>query len=268
MASFAYAIENKVDMIELDCRLSKDGIAIVIHDEYVDRTMEGKGKISDMTLNEIKKLKWKINKDEKKCDNKIIDKLCNKYLDHPIPTLEEVIKLCVSHNVGVMVEIKPTSNYKICHIACDLIKKYDCYESCFIAAFNPLNIYQTRRYDSKVETCLLMCYGLIEDSVKKNEAPLWLRYTYPLFDPILTWMCYNVLPYTLGVGIIGIHNILISQDLVKKYLDNGIITDVWVCNDEAEMKWLHPQKVVFTTDKLFSGYRGLQEAFNEGGKSK
>ncbi|MDH3225431.1 MAG: glycerophosphodiester phosphodiesterase [Gemmatimonadota bacterium] len=41
------------DMLEMDVRLSKDGHVVVIHDETVDRTTEGSGRVADLTLADL-----------------------------------------------------------------------------------------------------------------------------------------------------------------------------------------------------------------------
>ena len=41
---------------ELDVRRTKDGTLIVLHDEAVDRTTDGKGKVAELTLEQVKKL--------------------------------------------------------------------------------------------------------------------------------------------------------------------------------------------------------------------
>lgn len=56
LLSFREALKAGVDMIEFDLRLSKDGVLMVIHDETVDRTTNGSGKVGDLTLNELKRL--------------------------------------------------------------------------------------------------------------------------------------------------------------------------------------------------------------------
>ena len=56
LRSFEKAIALGVDMIELDIHRTKDGRLVVIHDETVDRTTSGTGKVSDMTLAEILEL--------------------------------------------------------------------------------------------------------------------------------------------------------------------------------------------------------------------
>lgn len=52
-------IDLGVDVIELDFRLTKDGHLVAMHDETVDRTTNGKGRVSSLTLEEIKKLRLK-----------------------------------------------------------------------------------------------------------------------------------------------------------------------------------------------------------------
>jgi len=54
--AFKRAIEMGCEGVEMDLRKTKDGKVVVIHDETVDRTTNGKGKVSEMTLEEIKKL--------------------------------------------------------------------------------------------------------------------------------------------------------------------------------------------------------------------
>jgi glycerophosphoryl diester phosphodiesterase len=56
LAAFRTAIELGVDAAELDLQATKDGVVVVIHDDTVDRTTDGRGRIGDLTLAEIKRL--------------------------------------------------------------------------------------------------------------------------------------------------------------------------------------------------------------------
>ncbi|CCW63277.1 unnamed protein product [Phytomonas sp. EM1] len=67
------------DIVEIDVRRTKDGHLIVMHDETLDRTSNGKGRICDHTLEEIRALRLK-------------DGLGN-ITDFTIPTVEEVLLL-------------------------------------------------------------------------------------------------------------------------------------------------------------------------------
>ena len=55
------ALQNTVkcgaDYMELDLRTTRDGQIVIMHDGTVDRMTDGKGKVSEMTLNDIKALK-------------------------------------------------------------------------------------------------------------------------------------------------------------------------------------------------------------------
>jgi len=50
------ALDLGVDQVEIDVHLTKDGRLVVIHDERVDRTTNGRGYVRDLTLAEIRKL--------------------------------------------------------------------------------------------------------------------------------------------------------------------------------------------------------------------
>ena len=50
LLSFKKAIELNVDMIELDVHVCKTGEVVVIHDDKVDRTTNGKGFVLKKTM--------------------------------------------------------------------------------------------------------------------------------------------------------------------------------------------------------------------------
>ncbi len=79
------ALELNAKMIEVDVRLSKDGQIVVIHDDSVDRTTNGKGYVENLKLEELKKLD--AGKGER------------------IPTLQEVIN-AVRNKAILIIEIK------------------------------------------------------------------------------------------------------------------------------------------------------------------
>lgn len=87
-AAFKEAIRMGADFFELDVRATKDKKIIVMHDETLERISNGKGRIKDLTLKEIKIFSLK-NKEK-------------------IPTLEEVLKLIKKPGIKtkIIVEIK------------------------------------------------------------------------------------------------------------------------------------------------------------------
>ena len=62
LAAFREAVSLGAHMIEFDVRTTKDGQLVILHDETVDRTTNGTGKISELMFDEVKKLdagSWK-----------------------------------------------------------------------------------------------------------------------------------------------------------------------------------------------------------------
>jgi glycerophosphoryl diester phosphodiesterase len=55
-AAFAAALDLGAEAIELDCQLSADGELVVIHDETLDRTTDGRGPVGDRSAAELARL--------------------------------------------------------------------------------------------------------------------------------------------------------------------------------------------------------------------
>lgn len=95
LPAFAEAVRAGADCIELDVHLTKDNHLVVIHDESVERTTNGKGLVRELTLEEIKKLdagSW----------------FAKKYQATKISTLQEVLNLLLQMQYrGILnIEIK------------------------------------------------------------------------------------------------------------------------------------------------------------------
>ena len=92
MAAFRLALEAKANIIELDVHLSKDDEVIVIHDNTVNRTTNGRGRVKDLSLEELKELdagRW----------------FARSFAGQRIPTLEEVLQLPVN-SAKINIELK------------------------------------------------------------------------------------------------------------------------------------------------------------------
>jgi glycerophosphoryl diester phosphodiesterase len=56
LASFQKAIEDGAEALEFDIRRSSDGEIVIIHDDTVDRTTNGRGDVRSLSLRDIKSL--------------------------------------------------------------------------------------------------------------------------------------------------------------------------------------------------------------------
>ncbi|WAC40847.1 glycerophosphodiester phosphodiesterase family protein [Pedobacter sp. SL55] len=77
METFANTLKYMPSFFEIDPRLTKDSVAVLMHDATLERTTNGKGKLSDYTYAELQKLRLKDPE--------------GNVTDAKIPTLKEAI---------------------------------------------------------------------------------------------------------------------------------------------------------------------------------
>ncbi|MBW7460620.1 glycerophosphodiester phosphodiesterase family protein, partial [Paenibacillus sepulcri] len=91
--SFLESINEGVDMVELDVRTTSDGVPVLMHDDSVNRTTNGTGSVSNLSLAQIKQLCLKDSKG-------VVASPCEQ-----VPTLEEAMTLAKG-NIMVNLDIK------------------------------------------------------------------------------------------------------------------------------------------------------------------
>jgi glycerophosphoryl diester phosphodiesterase len=114
MTAFKKAIEIGVDQIETDIRITKDRELVCIHDDSVDRTTNGIGKVCNMTLSELRTLDAGIKKGEE-------------FAGERIPTFIEFMELVKDHpTLTLDIELKErpgNGNDEVSYDVCDRVLK-------------------------------------------------------------------------------------------------------------------------------------------------
>ena len=93
LAAFQRAIRLGADSIELDIHPAKDGTLMIIHDETVDRTTDGRGRVGDMSVEELLHLDAGA-------------KFSPAFAGQRIPRLTDVLELVAESGMQLNVEIK------------------------------------------------------------------------------------------------------------------------------------------------------------------
>ncbi|GAB3103767.1 glycerophosphodiester phosphodiesterase family protein [Isoptericola nanjingensis] len=83
------AFDDGAEIVELDVRLTSDGVPVLMHDETVDRTTNGTGKVSSFTLAEIRELRLKEH----------LGGAQTSLTDERIPTLAEAMRLAADRGL-------------------------------------------------------------------------------------------------------------------------------------------------------------------------
>lgn len=149
MIAFFEAERVKADGIELDVQLTKDGEVVIIHDETVDRTTNGKGYVRDFTLAEIKKLNAAHN--FKKAD-----------LKAEIPSLAEFLEWFKQTNLACNIEFKSytVQNNELENKVISLVKKYRVDDRIIFSSFNHYSIVYCYQVAPEIEIAPLFMEGL------------------------------------------------------------------------------------------------------------
>ncbi|MBA9025309.1 glycerophosphodiester phosphodiesterase [Peribacillus huizhouensis] len=103
--SYELALKLGADYLEIDLQMTKDGKLVAMHDNFVDRTTNGKGKVSSYTLAELQELdagSW-FNKKHKKFADSVYENL-------KVPTLEEIFD-AFGETANYYIETKNPAKY-------------------------------------------------------------------------------------------------------------------------------------------------------------
>ena len=131
MASFKKAVEIGVDAVELDVRKTKDKQLVIMHDADVKRTTNGRGLVSDLSLEEIKG--FSAGDNEK------------------VPSLGEALDF-LDRKVKVLIELKE-AGYEGQVLA--MVQERGLEKNVIIISFIEDALKKTRELNSKVETGLI-----------------------------------------------------------------------------------------------------------------
>lgn len=152
LKAFEKARQNGADIIELDLRATQDGVAVVYHDDSLDRWTNCKGKIHDKTLAELKKCQFTLSSSE------------------TIPTLDEVFAWSDSRIV-INAEFKDSESIEP---AINTLQKWNAYSWVYFQTKKSRDKYQqARNLDSRV--ALLYVIGDIQDlnwAIELNDPGL------------------------------------------------------------------------------------------------
>ncbi|MCY3976508.1 MAG: glycerophosphodiester phosphodiesterase [Chloroflexi bacterium] len=126
MASFELAMQQGADGIELDVHLSRDGQLVVIHDDSVDATSDGQGKVADMTLDQLKRLDagaW----------------YSDEFAGQRIPTLDEVFD-AFGDGMFINVEIKSSRETvdRLEKRLAECLRRHNMRERVIVSCFDPV----------------------------------------------------------------------------------------------------------------------------------
>lgn len=152
LQAYRQCIDGGIDGIEIDVQLTKDSNVVIMHDNTLDRTTNGKGYIKDYTLAQIKDLNLRSP----------IGVLTRQ----KVPTLDEVLELCKGK---VLIQIDKWIPIK--EKVIDIVKKHNCQKQVILRG-----TFNSKTYSDKYEKLLkgfifspvIVCNG-VDDNTKLDD---------------------------------------------------------------------------------------------------
>jgi glycerophosphoryl diester phosphodiesterase len=150
LTSFLSAIELGCTWLECDVRRTRDGVFVVLHDETVDRTTNGTGRIGELTWDEIRNLdagSWKSPE----------------FVGVRVPRLVDLLD-CISGKAQLVVELKVPPN-EVQRIV-DVLNDHEARTWCAVSAFDRESLEVVKRGDPGWRTTWLTRFA----DVSRDEA--------------------------------------------------------------------------------------------------
>jgi glycerophosphoryl diester phosphodiesterase len=206
LASFEEALRLGAPVIELDVRLSLDGVPVVMHDPTVDRTTDGAGAVGELTAADVSSLNAGTAD-----------------APSPVPTLRQVLELA-SGRAGLAIEIKnlpgepgfdPVSEPIVEAVHAEL-DRVGFVGPVLVVSFNPASIEASKAIEPDVPTGFLTT-----DHVDPREA---LAYAASKGHDM-------VLPGTRA-------SIPAGEAFVEEVHADGMLVGTWTVDDAPTMRML------------------------------
>lgn len=218
MAAFQKAVELSADSIEFDVKCSKDGEMIIIHDQTLDRTTNGHGKVIETNLKDLRNLDAGSF-------------YSSDFTGEKIPLLSEVLEE-FSNKIMMNIELTNYSSIRdgLARKVAILVKKMGVEKNVFFSSFHPYNLLLTSRIVPNVPVALLALPGMVGWIFRSN---------------LMRWISPEMIhPYYNDV----------NRGFIEKQHKKNRRVNVWTVNTESDIKKLLKDNVdgLITDDPLLA----------------
>ena len=173
LSAFRLAEQLGADGIELDARLTGDRRVVVHHDRTLDRTTSGTGRLSDHSLEEIRRLDAGSSFEARFAGERIL-------------TLEEALEAMAGRVlINVHLVNHDTPGDSLPEAAVAIVQRMGLQPRVLLSSFNPRTLRRVRRLASGIPTGLLVTpvTGRLKRRIVRRITPHW---AYHPGDPLVT----------------------------------------------------------------------------------
>ncbi|KAH7724323.1 Protein T12B3.3 [Aphelenchoides avenae] len=248
MASMEQAKTEGADLIEFDVSLTKDGVAVLLHDDTLDRTTNLTGPIREKYF---KDLQSTCNAAAKFAGSGT-DTNATSIL--PMPTLDELVEWAKASKMKMLFDVKDADRSLVLKLE-ELFAEHDIYDWGIVCSFFPSVIYRIKRHNPRILTGLTWRRWFASFKDLEAKTPRYngmSHYLAVLIDVVYVFCVKTWLPDFLGADMVLTERSEISAAFVERQLRNGRKVCAWTVNDVNEINWMrHTLEIPLLTDKPF-----------------
>ncbi len=215
--SITTAFDLGLECVEIDVKVSKDNIPLLLHDETLDRTTNGSGLVCDFTFDQINQLDAGYF-------------FYNSKTDIKVPNLSSVLDLIKRKQKYLNIELKPNKNFEKLNVE------------------NTLQVINTISYDK----IYFSSFDLVSCIILKETAPHlqcgFLNHDFAKFNIDETIdICKKYNFFSCGINLN-----LFSNSVVNQFVENEIQVTVYADNNiskvQAQNLWSNKVTSIFIDD--------------------
>lgn len=220
LAAFRQAKEDLAQGVEFDVQLTADEVPVVFHDETLERLMGDKRRLDQLSLAELKTLKFRDDPGG----------------EHHIPTLAEVVDVCVELGLSMDVELKRVEKRaELVAAVMDLFDQRNLHDKAFISSFDWSTLYAVRKRSRQVFTGFLL----------DHRDPLYTGWQQVIFEHA----CDRLIPWFIGVNAVIMETKMAYNDaLIKIWQRKKFEIGAYVVNDTKTKDYLRTIGALIITD--------------------
>lgn len=197
LAAFQMALDMGADGIECDIHLTADAQFVVCHDDRIDRTSDGEGAITELTLSQIQSHDFGA-------------KYGAQFAGETAPTLEQMLDVVKDMN-PINIEIKAFGDgdqADALSALYNVLVRRGVLSNCIISSFNAQILKQFKRLYPDVYTCLLYSH-------RRRPAAY---------------------AQSLGCSAIHLHHARLTKRTVDNAHARGLKVNCWTADDENDIR--------------------------------
>ncbi len=224
LAAYRESYNHGFKYVECDVQFTKDGVAVLLHDDTIDRTSNGSGNLADLTYAEL--LQYDFSYDDNDTAHDF-----SAYRGEKIPTFAEFIALCKELGLHPYIEIKGGLTKDQAQVLVDIVEEEDMLDNVSWLGFDGNSLAKIAEVDPTARLVWVLSNTnadkIAQTSIPFAQANLMTGQSEVVFD----------LYYTLA-----------NQSVADLLEANNIPLEVWTVNDLNAIQNLNPYVTGVSSD--------------------